>query len=69
MGWVIDYSFIMLCQSRSECTRSKTATLTHRSEYAEYYEVNRRNYEEKEQLYKRRQAIVEHHYDTLKQSR
>jgi hypothetical protein len=55
-----------LCQARSECTRSKTARLIHRSEFAEYYEVNRRNYEEKEHLYKRRQAIVEHHYGTLK---
>jgi transposase len=54
------------CQARSLCTRSKTARLIHRSEYAAYYEVNRRNYEEKEQLYKRRQAIVEHHYGTLK---
>jgi hypothetical protein len=54
------------CQVRSLCTRSKTARLIHRSEYAEYYEVNRRNYEEKEQLYKRRQAIVEHHYGILK---
>jgi transposase len=55
-----------LCRARSECTRSKTARLIHRSEFAEYYEVNRRNYEEKEHLYKRRQAIVEHHYGTLK---
>jgi transposase len=54
------------CLSRSQCTRSKTARLIHRSEFAEYYEVNRRNYEEKEHLYKRRQAIVEHHYGTLK---
>ena len=48
------------CQARSECTRSKTARLIHRSEFAEYYESNRRNFEEKEHLYKRRQAIVEH---------
>ncbi len=54
------------CQARTECTRSKTARLIHRSEYAQYYEANRRNYEEKEHLYKRRQAIVEHHYGTLK---
>jgi transposase len=54
------------CQARSQCTRSKTARLIHRSEFAEYYEVNRRNFEEKEHLYKRRQAIVEHHYGTLK---
>ena len=55
-----------LCAARSECTRSKTARLIHRSEFAEYYEVNRRNFEEKEHLYKRRQAIVEHPYGTLK---
>ena len=52
------------CQARSQCTRSKTARLIHRSEYAEYYEVNRRNYQEKEHLYKRRQTIVEHPYGT-----
>jgi transposase len=55
-----------LCQARSECTRSKTARLIHRSEYADYYEKNRRNTLEKEHLYKRRQAIVEHPYGTLK---
>jgi hypothetical protein len=54
------------CQARSQCTRSKTARHIHRTEYAEYYKVNRRNYEENEQLYKRRQAMVEHHYGTLK---
>jgi len=55
-----------LCQVRPECTKSKTARLIHRSEYAQYYEANRVNFEEKEHLYKRRQAIVEHHYGTLK---
>ncbi|MGD0757241.1 MAG: IS1182 family transposase [Bacteroidales bacterium] len=54
------------CQARSQCTRSKTARLIHRSEFAEYYEINRINFEEKEHLYKRRQAIVEHPYGTLK---
>jgi hypothetical protein len=55
-----------LCPARSECTRSKTARLIHRSEFAEYYEVNRINFEEKEHLYKRRQTIVEHSYGTIK---
>jgi transposase len=55
-----------LCSARSQCTRSKTARLIHRSEFAEYYEVNRINFEEKEHLYKRRQSIVEHPYGTLK---
>lgn len=54
------------CQARKECTRSKTARLIHRSEYAEYYERNYINTREKEQLYKRRQAIVEHPYGTIK---
>jgi hypothetical protein len=54
------------CPVRSECTRSKTARLIHRSEYADYYEANRRNILEKEQLYKRRQTIVEHPYGTIK---
>jgi hypothetical protein len=55
-----------LCPARSECTRSKTARLIHRSEFADYYETNRINFQEKERLYKRRQAIVEHPYGTLK---
>jgi hypothetical protein len=54
------------CQARSECTRSKTARLIHRSEYADYYERNRINTIEKEHLYKHRQAIVEHPYGTIK---
>jgi hypothetical protein len=37
-----------------------------RSTFTEYYERNRKNFEEKEHLYKRRQAIVEHPYGTIK---
>ena len=55
-----------LCPARSECTRSKTARLIHRSEFAEYYDANRINFKEKEHIYKRRQTIVEHPYGTLK---
>jgi transposase len=54
------------CAFRSQCTRSKKGRLIQRSEYAEYYERNRINTLEKEHLYKRRQAIVEHPYGTLK---
>jgi hypothetical protein len=54
------------CPFRSECTRSKKGRLIQRSEYAEYYERNRINTLEKEHLYKRRQAIVEHPYGTIK---
>jgi transposase len=54
------------CKARSQCTRSKTARLIHRSEFAEYYEVNRLNFQQKEHLYKRRQTIVEHPFGTIK---
>lgn len=54
------------CQTRSQCTRSKNARLISRNEYAGYYEKNRINTFEKEHTYKRRQAIVEHPYGTIK---
>jgi len=54
------------CPVRSHCTRSNKQRLIHRSEYADYYERNRNNTIEKEHLYKRRQAIVEHPYGTIK---
>ena len=54
------------CPLRSQCTRSQKERLIHRSEYAEYYERNRKNIQEKEHLYKRRQTIVEHPYGTIK---
>jgi transposase len=54
------------CPARSQCTKSQKDRLIQRSEYADYYERNRKNTLEKEKLYKRRQAIVEHPYGTLK---
>jgi len=54
------------CPVRSHCTRSRKERLIHRNEYADYYERNRTNTIEKEHLYKRRQAIVEHPYGTIK---
>jgi len=54
------------CHARSQCTKSQKERLIQRSEYADYYERNRKNTLEKEKLYKRRQAIVEHPYGTLK---
>jgi transposase len=55
-----------LCPVRSQCTRSKNGRLLSRSTFTEYYEANRRNYQEKEHIYKRRQAIVEHPFGTIK---
>ncbi|MCX6321764.1 MAG: transposase, partial [Bacteroidia bacterium] len=54
------------CPVRSQCTRSKNARVLSRSTFTEYYEMNRKTYQEKEYLYKRRQAIVEHPFGTLK---
>jgi len=54
------------CPAHSMCTRSEKQRLIQRSEYAEYYERNLINTREKEHLYKRRKAIVEHPYGTIK---
>src|SRR5450759_131774 len=54
------------CPEHSQCTRSKDGRVLSRTTFAEYYEKNRKTYHEKEHLYKRRQAIVEHPYGTIK---
>jgi transposase len=54
------------CPVHSQCTRSKKGRILSRTTFAEYYEKNRKAYQEKEHLYKRRQAIVEHPYGTIK---
>jgi transposase len=54
------------CAVHSCCTKSNDCRLIQRSEYADYYERNLANTREKEHLYKRRQAIVEHPYGTIK---
>jgi transposase len=54
------------CPLRLQCTRSKKERLIQRSEYAEYYERNHINIQQKKHLYKRRQEIVEHPYGTIK---
>ncbi len=54
------------CPVHTQCTRSKNVRLIARSTFSEYYERNRKTIEEKEHLYKKRQAIVEHPFGTLK---
>ena len=51
------------CPVHSQCTRSKNARVLSRSTFTEYYERNRETLEEKEHLYKKRQAIVEHPFE------
>jgi transposase len=54
------------CPAHTQCTRSKKGRILSRTTFAEYYEKNRKAYQEKEHLYKRRQAIVEHPFGTIK---
>jgi len=54
------------CPAHTQCTRSKNGRILSRTTFAEYYEKNRKAYQEKEHLYKRRQAIVEHPFGTIK---
>ena len=54
------------CPARMKCTRAKAGRVIERSMYAQYYERNRTNKEKKEQLYRRRQAIAEHPFGTIK---
>jgi hypothetical protein len=49
-----------------KCSRAKAGRVIERSIYAEYYEQNRKNKEAREKLYKRRQAIAEHPFGTIK---
>ena len=68
ISWVKHYKTksCRKCPARSQCTKSQKERLIQRSEYADYYERNRKNTLENEKLYKRRQTIVEHPYGTLK---
>jgi len=68
VSWVKQYKTkaCRKCPAHQQCTKSKNQRVIQRSEYAEYYERNLRNTHEKEHLYKRRQAIVEHPYGTIK---
>jgi len=56
------------CPVIAQCTLNTggRGRVIERSEYAPYYETNRRNVDNKEHLYKRRQAIVEHPFGIIK---
>lgn len=56
------------CPVINQCTKNTRGRgrVIERNEYAAYIEQNRRNVEKNEHFYKRRQAIVEHPYGTLK---
>lgn len=56
------------CLMINQCTKNTRGRgrVIERTEYAPYIEQNRRNIEKNKDLYKRRQAIVEHPYGTIK---
>ena len=54
------------CKAKEKCTSAKNGKLISRSEYQSYHEANKKLTLENHQLYKRRQAIVEHPYGTIK---
>jgi transposase len=54
------------CPAQALCTKTKRGRLIERSEFTPYIEINRQNIEANPTLYKRRQAIVEHPYGTIK---
>lgn len=55
------------CLVKDKCTTSiKNGRVIERSEFAENLEQNKQNVEQNKKLYKRRQAIVEHPFGTIK---
>lgn len=54
------------CPAFALCTKNKKGRLIERSEYQPYVEQNKRNIEKNPATYKKRQAIIEHTYGTIK---
>jgi transposase len=54
------------CPARALCTINKKGRLIERSEFTPYIEQNKNNIEANTAIYKKRQAIVEHPYGTIK---
>jgi transposase len=54
------------CPARALCTNNKKGRLIERSEFTSYIEQNKNNIEANTAVYKKRQAIVEHPYGTIK---
>lgn len=56
----------MSCPVKSECTKAKYGKGIQRSEYQEYINKNKERILNNQNYYRRRQAIVEHPYGTIK---
>ncbi len=56
----------MSCKAKPQCSKAKYGKAIQRSEYQELIEQNRTRIEQNQNYYRRRQAIVEHPYGTIK---
>ena len=56
----------LTCPMMGSCTQNRKGRLLERSEYTEYIEQNKANIAANKDTYKKRQAIVEHPYGTIK---
>ncbi|MBD0296644.1 MAG: IS1182 family transposase [Bacteroidota bacterium] len=68
-GYVVKHyktAACLTCPVFALCTRNKKGRLIERSEYQGYVEQNKRNIENDPATYKKRQAIIEHTYGTIK---
>jgi hypothetical protein len=54
------------CQFFERCTKNKAGRLIERTEHAELIEANRQRIIQSKELYRKRQAIVEHPYGIIK---
>jgi transposase len=54
------------CPVRNQCTRNPKGRIIERTEHAQHIEHNKKNIEAYDEIYKMRQAIVEHPYGTIK---
>ena len=54
------------CPVKNQCTKAKYGKGVQRSEYQEYINKNKERIEQNQNYYRRRQAIVEHPYGTIK---
>jgi transposase len=54
------------CSLRAQCTKNKGGRMLERSEHADLIQANKQRVEANKDLYRRRQAIVEHPYGILK---
>ncbi len=56
----------MSCTVKDQCTKAKYGKGVQRSEYQHYINNNKERIEQNKDYYRRRQAIVEHPYGTIK---